>query len=219
MGRGLVNGGLDAVIGSATADIAKHGLFDLGIAGLGVDLEQGCRRHDLPALAETALGDATVQPGLLHRLADRVAVQVVDAADALPRHGTDRGDAGTHRQSVDMHGAGTTQPHATAEFGPGITRHITDRPEQRHVLGDVQRMVLTVEFQGNHGHARIVQGYGVEPSAVECHGSTRGGSTQANRLSHEANASSGLSWDLFLRRWPAKGKPYSEKSLVYAGSL
>ncbi|MNN56814.1 hypothetical protein D3C81_1717680 [compost metagenome] len=57
-----------------------------------------------------------------------------------------------------MNGAGAAKAHAAAELGAVVTGHVTDRPEQGHVLGDIERMVLTVEFQGNHGHARIVLG-------------------------------------------------------------
>ncbi len=83
----------------------------------------------------------------MYRLADRIAVQVVDGIDVLAHDGADRSDARTGWQTVDMHGTGTTQAHTAAEFGPGITRHIADRPQQRHLLGDVQGMVLTIEFQ------------------------------------------------------------------------
>ena len=65
-----------------------------------------------------------------------------------------------------MNGAGPAQAHAAAEFGAVVAGHVADGPEQWHVLGDVELMVLTVELQGNHGHARIVLGYGVEQSAA-----------------------------------------------------
>ncbi|MOA30233.1 hypothetical protein D3C78_1513030 [compost metagenome] len=54
-----------------------------------------------------------------------------------------------------MNGAGAAKAHAAAKLGAVVTGHVTDRPEQGHVLGDIERMVLTVEFQGNHGQIRL----------------------------------------------------------------
>jgi hypothetical protein len=82
-------------------------------------------------------------------------MQVVDSGDVLPDHRADRRDATARRQAIDVNGAGATQAHAAAEFGAVVTGDIADRPEQRHVFRDIEGMVLTVEFQGNHGHARI----------------------------------------------------------------
>ena len=82
-----------------------------------------------------------------------------------------------------MNGAGTTQAHAAAKLGAVVTGHVANCPEQGHVLGDIELMVLTVEFQGNHGHARIVLGYGVEQSAAFTKRFGHRRSTQANGLS------------------------------------
>jgi len=152
---GLADGGLDAVVGAAAADVADHRFFNLLVAGVRVGLEQRCRRHDLPTLAETALGDRRVEPGLLDDFADWIGMQVVDGADILTDDGTDGRDATACRSPFDMNGAGPAQAHAAAEFGAVVTGYVADRPEQRHVLGDVELMVLTIELQGNHVHARM----------------------------------------------------------------
>lgn len=65
-------------------------------------------------------------------------------------HGGGRGDAGTHWRAIDMHGAGTALGHAAAELGAGQVRDIAQDPQQRHVRGDIQRLVLAIDIEGQH---------------------------------------------------------------------
>src|SRR5487761_1184879 len=60
----------DPDVGAAPADVANAVQVRLGdLAALGLDLlDQRHRGHDLAGLAESALGDVGVQPGLLHRV-------------------------------------------------------------------------------------------------------------------------------------------------------
>ncbi len=51
----LLDGGAYAGIGAAPADIAAHGLVDIGIGGLGVLFEQRRGGHYLAGLAIAAL--------------------------------------------------------------------------------------------------------------------------------------------------------------------
>src|SRR5438132_13498522 len=84
-----------------------------------------------------------------------------------------------------MDGAGTAQAHAAAELGAAVTRHVANSPEQRHILSDIQLVILTIEFQGNHGRARI---YSWLWGRAICRVMQRTGacrSTQTNRLSDE----------------------------------
>src|SRR3954471_6634023 len=59
---------LDALIAAAAADVARHGLADLVVRRLGVFHQQRCGLHDLAGLAEAALGDVDLAPGLLYRV-------------------------------------------------------------------------------------------------------------------------------------------------------
>src|SRR5215471_11939209 len=113
---GAVNGGADALIGAAAADVAGHGRIDVGIAGLRILGEQRSGGHDLSRLAVTALRNVELDPGALHRVAV-VARQTLDGNDVLAARGAHRGYAGTHRRTLQMHGAGTAQCHPTAVFG------------------------------------------------------------------------------------------------------
>lgn len=153
---------LDPVVGAAAADVAGHGRLDLLVAGRGVALQQRRGRHDLPALAVAALRHADVQPGLLDDFADLVGVQVVDGGDLPALRQAHRRDAGTGGLAVDMDGAGAAQAHAAAELGPGIADDVADSPEQGHILGDIELMILAIEVQGNHRCTPfLVSGYGV----------------------------------------------------------
>ena len=55
-------------VGAAAADVARHGLIDLLVGGLGGLGEQRGGLHDLTALAVAALGHVVRPPGLLHRV-------------------------------------------------------------------------------------------------------------------------------------------------------
>src|SRR5258708_31976325 len=53
---GMLDRFTNAYIGAATADVAGHGRIDVGIVGIGCDVQQRDRRHDLPGLAVASLG-------------------------------------------------------------------------------------------------------------------------------------------------------------------
>src|SRR5882724_9341193 len=65
---GDVNGFTDSKIGTATADVARHGRVDLSIRGFGCFREEGGCRHQLARLAITALGYVDLNPCLLQRM-------------------------------------------------------------------------------------------------------------------------------------------------------
>ena len=56
----------DARIGTAAAQVAGHRLVDLGVARVGVGVQQGDGLHDLARLAVAALGDLFFDPGRLY---------------------------------------------------------------------------------------------------------------------------------------------------------
>ena len=54
--------------------------------GFGFGGEQRGRRHDLAGLAEAALGDVLVEPGLLHGVEAVAVGQALDRGDRRPAH-------------------------------------------------------------------------------------------------------------------------------------
>jgi hypothetical protein len=147
---GAFDRGANSRIGAAAADIARQRLINVGIRRLRDLRQQGRSRHDLSGLTVTALHHIKFGPGLLHRVRT-VEGQALDGQDFLPvGHGRGRGNARTQRRAIDVHRAGTALGHATTELGAGQVRNITQDPEQRHVRGDIQLLILAVYIQGQH---------------------------------------------------------------------
>ena len=67
-GRGRVDRGADARIGSATAEIAGHHLVDVFVRRLGDQFEKRDGLHDLAGLAVAALRHLMFDPGLQNRM-------------------------------------------------------------------------------------------------------------------------------------------------------
>src|SRR2546426_754088 len=102
--RRAVDGGADALVGAAAADVRHRGV-DIGVAGAAVLGEQRYRGHDLAGLAVAALRHVLGDPGPLHGVAPAWR-QPFDRGHALPGRRRDRHHAGAHRSAVEMHGAG-----------------------------------------------------------------------------------------------------------------
>src|SRR5471032_1806305 len=62
---GRVYGGADAVVGAAAADIAAHGVLDVGVAGIFIRVQQRGGAHQLARLAVAALRHVVRDPGFL----------------------------------------------------------------------------------------------------------------------------------------------------------
>ena len=62
-----MNGFADALVRTAAADVAAHGVVDIGVGGLGFFGKQGYGGHDLPGLAVAALRNLLGDPRLLYR--------------------------------------------------------------------------------------------------------------------------------------------------------
>src|SRR6516165_9175557 len=145
---GRVDGGADADISGAAADIAAHRVVDVGVGRLRVLLEQRRRRHDLTGLAIAALRHLEVDPGRLHGLG-RLARQALEGRDMLLGNGGDRRDARARRLAIDMHRTGPALRRAAAELGAVQADDLADRPEQGHVGISVDRGGLAVERERN----------------------------------------------------------------------
>src|SRR5881275_1621517 len=65
-GGGAVNGFADALVSAAAADVAAHGIIDVGVGGVGLLREQGHCGHDLSGLAVAALRNVFLHPCFLH---------------------------------------------------------------------------------------------------------------------------------------------------------
>src|SRR5262245_60830903 len=64
-GGSAVDGLANALIGAAAADVAAHGIVDVGIGRIGFLCKERDGGHDLSGLTIAALGDVFFDPGLL----------------------------------------------------------------------------------------------------------------------------------------------------------
>src|SRR5438552_9619495 len=68
-GSGAMNRFTDALIRAATADVAAHGIVDVGVGGVGFLRKQRDGGHDLSGLAVAALRNVFFHPGFLDGMA------------------------------------------------------------------------------------------------------------------------------------------------------
>src|SRR5215831_15713405 len=144
-----MNGGADALIGAAAADVAAHGGIDFGIRRLRDPCEQGRSRHDLPGLTVAALRNIELDPGALYGVTV-VGREALDGDNALAAGGAQRRYAGTHRRTFQVHCAGTTQRHTAAVLGASQSDDVAQRPQQRHVAIGIESGIPAVENESDH---------------------------------------------------------------------
>src|SRR6267378_5503409 len=155
---GLLDGRTDTRIGTATADVAGHGIVDIRIARPGRRGEQCACRHDLARLAVPALRHVEREPGRLDFLAGRRGADGFDGGDALADRGRDRRDARACRLSIDLDSARAAKARAAAELRAGHVQYVAQRPQQRRVFGDVDVAGLAVYVEPDHCASPIVAG-------------------------------------------------------------
>src|SRR5690606_41775068 len=97
----------------------------------------------------------TLRPAFLTGLALGCLPDRLDGPDALAAYRRYRRAAGAGRLAIDIHRAGTTQGHAAAVLGAGEIGNIAQGPEQWHIVGHIQLMVLAIEIEASHGLATL----------------------------------------------------------------
>src|SRR6516164_7171464 len=146
----LLDGGADAHVSAATADVSRHRSVDVGIFGVWRRSEQRDRRHDLPGLAVAALNDFEIEPGLLHLGARRGRDDAFDGGDGAVLQRADRKNVGTHWLAVDMHGAGAALRDAAAELRPREPKNVAEHPQQGHIGWRIERLCRSVYDECSH---------------------------------------------------------------------
>src|SRR5215469_15183760 len=149
---GFVDRRADANICGAATDIAFHRAIDVGIARLGILLEEPDRRHDLARLTVAALHDVELLPGALYGTRD-LAADAFDGGDLAVADIADLRLAGAHRIAVEMDGAGAAERQAAAELGAGEVELVAQGPEEGHV--GLRIDVVRRAIDGEADHAAI----------------------------------------------------------------
>ena len=102
---------------AAAAQIAGQRLFDLGVGGLGVFVEQRFGGHDHAIDAVAALHGLLVDKGLLDLVHLLGGAETFEGGDGLVLRAAHRGDAGADGVAVDDYGASAALRQAAAELG------------------------------------------------------------------------------------------------------
>ena len=141
----------DAMIGGAAAEVARHGLVDVLVAGVRVALEEGGGGHELAGLAITALGHVEFAPGLLQGMR-AVGGKTFDGGDLRTGGGGDGSETTAGRLAVEMDSTGAALADATAELGADEAEGVAKHPEKRGVGGHIDGVGLAVYVQGVVAH-------------------------------------------------------------------
>jgi 3-(3-hydroxy-phenyl)propionate hydroxylase len=143
------DGGPDALVCPATADVACHCPLDVRIRWIWTSREQSRSLHDLTALAVTALWDVESSPGALHGMIPFFA-QPLNGHHLLIvqcRHFClTRAD----RLAVHMNRACPAEPKAAPESSAGHAQIIAKMPKQRHLVVAIECARRPINIEINH---------------------------------------------------------------------
>ena len=155
--RGVVDGGANAVIGAAAADVAVHGEVDVAVRRLRHLGEEGDRRHDLARLAVAALGNLERDPGRLapHRstLPCAPSMVVTSEPSSVPIGVTQARRGWLSTWTVQAPHCATPQPNLV----PVRPSHVAQEPQERHRRVAVELHRLPVHFSEIIGCLTLLQ--------------------------------------------------------------
>jgi len=106
----------DSIISSTAADVRGHKFRDLRVRGMWRLAQQGCRSHDLPALAISTLWNVFGNPGLL-QCVKAIRAETFDGHDVLACSLRNSHRAGASQGAIDMDGACAAVSGTAAEVG------------------------------------------------------------------------------------------------------
>src|SRR5882672_732674 len=133
------------VVGSAAADVAAHGLVDVGVARRAVLRDERSRAHDLAGLAIAALRHVILDPRGLDRLAGGGRRNTLYRSDLLTHRLRHWRHARAHRLTVKVNGARTALRDAAAELGSGEVQGVAQDPKDGRLGRDVELALPAVD--------------------------------------------------------------------------
>jgi hypothetical protein len=143
--RGVLNGGDDARIGSAAANVALERAANFGFVGLWTFLEEADAREDHAGRAISALERVLIEEGLLNWMKPPVLFEALDGGDLFASDRENAGDAGAHGRAVDQDGAGAALALAASVLGAGEGEVVAEDPEEHAVGVEDDAVMLLVE--------------------------------------------------------------------------
>src|SRR5262245_31809356 len=155
--RSLRDGGLDAVIGAAPAEIAARAQLDLFGRRPGVFFEQRCAGHDEAGSAEPALLRVVIPEGLLDRMELAVLFETFDCSNLFALRLDRQRRAGIDGFAVHDHRAGAAGGAVADAFGAGDVQIVAQRVEQRHSRFDAHLFRSAVDVERSEEHTSELQ--------------------------------------------------------------
>src|SRR5882724_10385942 len=141
---GLLNGGDDAWVGSAAADISLQSLHNFQLSGIGMFLQERDAADNHSGCAIGALECALIEKGLLYGMKLAVLFETFDGEDGFSCHVANRKLAGTARRAIQQNGTGAALPFAATIFGSGETELFAQREQQCRVGFRFENATLSV---------------------------------------------------------------------------
>src|SRR5579864_137269 len=143
----------NALVGAATANVARHRFINLSVGGLRMLRDQSGGGHNLPGLAISALWNIQFNPRLLHRVAS-VRGKPFNGDDLFPCDTRNGSNTRPSWLPIDMNSTSAAQRHATAEFCACHTKRVSQDPKQRHIGIDIHIFDLAIHAELD-GHRNL----------------------------------------------------------------
>ena len=126
-------------------------------AGIGIFIQQPLGRHDKARRAETALGRAVENPGMLQRMQAGGRTDALQSGDGgVFRHTAHFGDAGAHHLAVQNHGTGAALALAATHLDAGQLQLPAQHVNQGVVGVDQQSSGNAIDHKRFCFHVRLL---------------------------------------------------------------
>jgi hypothetical protein len=144
---GLLNGGDDAWMGSAAADISLQGLYDFRLTGIGIFLQERDAADNHSRSAIGALECALIEKGLLHRMELAVLFESFNGGDGFSGCVADRELAGAAGRAIEQNGAGAALAFTATVFCSGKAKLFAQSKEQSCVGAGNENPAFSVDLR------------------------------------------------------------------------
>jgi hypothetical protein len=155
--RSVLNGFDDVLIPGAAAEIAFQTVTYLGLAGIGIAIEDLCGSHDHSRSAIAALQSMVFPKSFLHRVELAVPRKSLDGGyiRAVSLDGEHR--AGLHSLTIHQHGTGTAQRCLAPDVGSSQVRSVTQVVNQQYAWLNLILALDAINPQFDFGlHAHLM---------------------------------------------------------------
>src|SRR5262245_25103205 len=144
----------DLVVSGAAAEVARQPVADLGLAGIGVSLEQGPGRHEESGRADAALQGGVLEELLLQGVQGLARRHALDGLDPPPAHLAAQHEARADQPPVQGDAAGPAVAGGAALLAAGQVQRVAEDVEQ-----GLLRLAEELDLVPVHGGCDVVLGH------------------------------------------------------------